>query len=560
MTGERMWDAVVVGSGLGGLTCAAYLAAAGMSVLVLEQHDVAGGNAHVFRRRRSYEFDVGVHYLGDCGPGGTLPMILGGVGVADRVTFRPMDADGFDRIVLPGLTFDVPADWGRYRDRLIAAFPAEAAGIDLYLTVCRAVAGVQPDEPLMRTWRRRTLADLFAHCGLSARVRTVLAAQSGNYGLAPADAPVLVHARMLGHYLRGAAFPEGGGQVLVAALVEAIEADGGEVRTRCAVRRIDVEDGRAAGVTLHDGTRIRAGVVVSNADYRRTVLELTEGFSPATVAKAEASRPSSALAVLYVGLGRTLPERGNHNVWWYRGDDIEAWYAGLSGGASGEVDMAFCSFASIKDPGNPAVCPPGHANFQVMTVCPPGYDWLGVPGGPAGGVPYRRDPAYQRVKSRLTDAMLDAAEQVLGPVRADVTHLELATPLTQERYTGSTGGTPYGIGRWGNAVAARPDFRTTIGGLFLTGQSTRYGSGVAGVMLGGVVCAGEVLGRPLLDDVTAGAVSADPARLPERPEGWDPLAVSRGVARRSARGLARIGGHRTISPAVTATPARAGST
>ncbi|MFF0471517.1 FAD-dependent oxidoreductase [Micromonospora zamorensis] len=301
MAEQRIWDAVVVGSGLGGLTCAAYLPAAGMSVLVLEQHDVAGGNAHVFRRRRSYEFDVGVHYLGNYGPGGTLPTILGGVGPAGRVTFRPIDADGFDCIVLPGLTFDVPAGWQRYRDRLVATFPAEAAGIDVFLTVCRAVAGEEPDAELLRIWRHRTLADLFAHCGLSARARTVLAAQSGNYGLAPVDASVLVHARMLGHYLRGAALPEGGGQMLVAGLVEAIEADGGEVRTRCAVRRIDVEDGPATGVTLADGTRIRAGVVVSNADYRRTVVELTDGFSAATVAKAAASRPSAALAVLYVG-------------------------------------------------------------------------------------------------------------------------------------------------------------------------------------------------------------------------------------------------------------------
>ncbi|MEK8104488.1 FAD-dependent oxidoreductase [Micromonospora sp. M12] len=75
---ERHWDAIVVGAGLGGLVCAAYLAADGRQVLVTEQHDVVGGNSHVFRRRRAYEFDVGVHYLGDCGPDGVLPAILAG--------------------------------------------------------------------------------------------------------------------------------------------------------------------------------------------------------------------------------------------------------------------------------------------------------------------------------------------------------------------------------------------------------------------------------------------------------------------------------------------------
>ncbi|MGW4234852.1 FAD-dependent oxidoreductase, partial [Streptomyces sp. NPDC004980] len=85
--GGGHWDAVVVGAGLGGLTTAAYLATAGRRVLVLEQFSVVGGNSHVFRRRRSYEFDVGVHYLGDCAPGGVIPSVLGGLGLRDRVEF-----------------------------------------------------------------------------------------------------------------------------------------------------------------------------------------------------------------------------------------------------------------------------------------------------------------------------------------------------------------------------------------------------------------------------------------------------------------------------------------
>jgi phytoene dehydrogenase-like protein len=561
MGGRSDRDVVVVGGGLGGLTCAAYLAAAGMSVLVLEQHDVVGGNAHVFRRRRSYEYDVGVHYIGDCGPGGTLPAILGGLGVAERVTFRSMDPDCFDRVVLPGLTLDVPADWGRYRDRLVAAFPAETTGIDDFLAVCRGVAeatlvpvggaGAHPDPrtaPAVLAWRRRSLGELFDHCGLSARLRTVLAAQSGNYGLAPAQAPLIVHARMIGHYLRGAAFPVGGGQTLVAALVESIEADGGELRTRAEVRRIEVERGRAVAVTLADGTRIPAGAVVSNADYRRTVLELTDGFSATTVAKAAASVPSAALAVLYLGLDRPLPARGNHNLWWYRGDDIERWYAGLATGRLDEVGMIFCSFSSTKDPDNRVACPPGHTNLQVMTLCPPGSEWLGVPEGPASGVRYRRDPAYRRAKQHLTDLLLDAAEAALGPFRDHLVHAEVATPLTQERYTRSTGGTPYGLARWGTSSTARPDVRTTLDGLYVVGQSTRHGSGVTAAMVSGVTCAGEILGRPLLDETTAGARLGDPDRLPHRPPHWDPLAVSRGAARRDARGLARTGARHPDSP------------
>ena len=77
------WDAVVIGSGLGGLACAAYLTAAGKRTLVLEAHYVAGGNSQVFRRRhhgRAYEFDVGLHYIGECGAEGSITRILRGIG------------------------------------------------------------------------------------------------------------------------------------------------------------------------------------------------------------------------------------------------------------------------------------------------------------------------------------------------------------------------------------------------------------------------------------------------------------------------------------------------
>ncbi|MFF9667315.1 phytoene desaturase family protein, partial [Streptomyces althioticus] len=291
--GEERYDAIVVGSGLGGLVSAAYLAADGRRVLVLEQHDVAGGNAHVFRRRRKYEFDVGTHYIGDCGPNGIFPAILSGLGVRDRVTFRPMDNEqGFDRIITPTATLDVPAGWDAYRDRLRAALPEEAEGVDRFVHIARTVSGAtreslvghhmvelfreQPDT--MRWARRsRSLAEALDHCGLSPKARTLVAAQAGNYGTMPDGITFAEHAAMLDHYMRGAYYPEGGGQMLVAAFVEALESYGGELRTRCEVRRILIEQGHATGVELADGTRISAPLVISNADYRRTVLDLCGG-------------------------------------------------------------------------------------------------------------------------------------------------------------------------------------------------------------------------------------------------------------------------------------------
>jgi len=223
MTTEQ-WDAVVVGSGPGGLTTAACLASAGKRVLVLERHDVAGGNMQVFRRNHArpdgghdwFEFDVGVHYIGECGPGGLFPAVFNALGIGDRLHFRRLDDDGFDTLTFPDFTFRVPASWEEYERRLVEQFPTERAGIERCMTVLREVAEQSRDifggeRPTFDLWAHRTLHELFSECELSQQAVAVLDHWSGLYAGGPKQSIVLMHAGIINHYMGGAYYPEGGG-------------------------------------------------------------------------------------------------------------------------------------------------------------------------------------------------------------------------------------------------------------------------------------------------------------------------------------------------------------
>ncbi|MBW2271916.1 MAG: NAD(P)/FAD-dependent oxidoreductase [Deltaproteobacteria bacterium] len=544
---RESFDAIVVGSGLGGLCTAAYLCASGRRTLVLEGHYIAGGNSQVFRRKhggREFEFDVGIHYIGECGRDGSITAVLNGVGLAERVIFRPLDSDGYSNLHLPDFSFRIPFGWDRYRARLLETFPGEHAGLTPVLDVMQGVAeashrlgrgeldfaDMADESPIFLQWGLRPVTELFAEHRISDRAATVLLGEQGCYAVRPSETPVVMAAGLTDHFLRGAYYPVGGGQVIAARLVEAIRAYGGEVRTQCPVQRIRVEKGRVLGVVAGKKNQrpmeIDAPVVVSGADLKRTFSELVgeEHWAPESLERVRSLEMAVPLFCAYLMLDVDLADLGmtNSNHFILGDYDLEGIYDELDRGEISSKAMCYLTAASLKDPASRNIAPAGYTNLQIMTLVPRSYDVWGVERGPAEGGRYHRDPEYRKRKNALMDQLIQSSEQLIPDLRKHIVWKEAATPVSQERFTHSTGGTSYGVEMSCSQVGPmRVGPRTEIEGLFLCGASTPSGPGISGVMRGGVATAAEVLETDLLKPILAGEVFGDRSALPELREDWD---------------------------------------
>ncbi len=518
---EETFDVVVVGAGLGGLTAAALLARRGKHVLVLDQHALAGGNATIFKRGR-YTFDIGVHYIGGCDPGGPIPQILQAAGT-EPVVFESLDPDGFDTLVYPDFLFRVPEGIDRYRDRLVQYFPDETNGIDRYVKFLRLIEARQrtglerkrtlralPRSLRLARWANKTFKDLLDSCTDDPWLQAVLAGQHGDYALPPSRASAFAGAGLALHYLQGAYFPRGGGQVVADALADAIERHGGKILLMARALRILTEAGRVVGVELesrHVGRRtLRAATVISNADLKRTYLDLLDPteLRNGTLERIRNYEMAPALGMLYLGYGRDLRAE-NHpatNYWIYPTYDYEADYATVRAGEFPLRPFAYISLASLKDPTHEGLAPPGVTNMQVMSLAPQRPESWGVTSGEARSGAYRNRSAYLDIKESYGQRLLTTASRIFPDLPENILFRELATPLTQSRYTGSTGGTSYGIAATpAQYLRHRPGFRTEIEGLYLCGSSTRTGHGIGGVTLSGLFTAATIIDRSLVQEV-----------------------------------------------------------
>jgi prolycopene isomerase len=493
------YDAIVVGSGLGGLACAALLARAGQRVLIAERHDRPGGCAHAFRRH-DYLFDSAVHLVGGCAPSGTsaggLPyQLLRTVGAVDALEFEEIDP--IYTAAFPGVELRPRSGIDEFLRSHVEAFPAERKGLHSLVAECLALQTEvrSADEfaaplevmrhprrfPTLLRHRRATLAQVMdAHLG-DPRAKAAFAAFWPYLGLPPGRVSFLYFATMLLSYVaEGSFYCRGGFQRVAEALADVVERAGGELLLRAPVARIELETGRAVGVRLASGQRPRAAVVVSNADLRQTAQDLLapEAIPAALRDRISQLQPSISAFVAYLATSLDLRALGlTHETFVYGDIDHDAGYARTLAGAP---DWWSATAPTLADP---SLAPPGEHLLTLTTLAP----WA--------------SPAEWRArKPGFLERALALAERRLPGLRASLLFAEGGTPSTLLDYTANSEGAIYGWALSPDQIGrGRPANATGIPGLWLAGHWAQPGGGVYGVLSSGVNAARAILGPEYAD-------------------------------------------------------------
>jgi all-trans-retinol 13,14-reductase len=509
---NQKWDAIVIGSGLGGMTTAALLAKAGKKVLILERHYVPGGFTHTFKRK-GFEWDVGVHYVGQVQDSKSiLRKIFNYVG-DNKIKWAPMGSV-YDRAIIEGDHYEFVVGREEQIQKLVEYFPKEEKAIRQYMKLVSSVAassawffGEKTMPPFLSNtigrllrfrfekYSKFTTLEVLNKLTTNKKLISVLTIQCGNYGLAPNESSFGIHSVVVDHYINGGCYPSGGARSIQKAILEGFHTLGGTLVLQAEVRNFVMEKDKVVGVELVDGQKFFAPKVISNTGVRNTFKKLLppEFSIPENIKSALYDvKPSAAHVCLYIGLSASDSELNlpKNNIWIYDDYDFSKLDQASNGDPLSNRGLTYICFPSSKDP---QWKDKSKATIQVIAPC--SYervrDWQEKPQGDRGN-------DYLEYKNAITKKLTQKLLTVVPQVKGKIAFSELSTPLSTKHFSNYSTGEIYGLEHTPKRFTykfLRP--QTFIKGLYLTGQDI-VTVGVGGALYSGVLAATKVLNKSVM--------------------------------------------------------------
>ncbi|KAL7489223.1 hypothetical protein ACHAW6_014821 [Cyclotella cf. meneghiniana] len=504
------WDVIVIGSGVGGLTAAALLAKEGKKVLVLEQHDIAGGNLHTFTEK-GYEFDTGLHYVGGKIGDKKSPFRRQLDYVTDgEVEWERMD-DVYDVAVVNDERFNFHSDWTVLKNDLKQKFPQECSAIDTFFALVVKATRLFPvfivlkrlPGPVFRLCLRlfssslgiftKTTKEVLDSITNNPKLAGVLSYAYGDYGETPSRGAFAMHSLIYTHYEGGAFYPVGGPLKVASSIVKVIEKWNGKVLVRAPVSSILIDQrNRAFGVEVK-GKQIFANTIISSvgapSTFGKLLPENHQGLVSPIIDAMKNEKIASNMTLMSMFVGIKDPDESldlpKQNIWVYNSWDFDGNADKFKEDFTKPASF-FISFSSAKDPTYRSRNP----GKQVALVIGPGF-FDHVANFQNKRVKHRGEE-YEAIKKKWESVFMDVLLKEFPMLRDRIDFVEFGSALSNDFYLGTHQGAVYGLAHTPERFLQqwlRP--KTPITNLYLTGQDV-CSCGIGGALIGGYLCAFDV--------------------------------------------------------------------
>lgn len=484
-----MSKVVIIGSGLGGLSCGCILAKNGHEVIVLEQDDKIGGCLQCFSRG-GVSFDTGMHYIGSMLKGQTLDTLTRFLGIRDSFSLSQLDPSGFDIISFGGEHYRFANGEEPFIDSLAEHFPDSRDELRHYYELTERVAASSAfhtlsdyDNHEMTTeFQARSADEVIADIVKDERLQQVLASEQLLYAGRKGYTPFFTHALISDFYAQSAFRIIGGSDKVAHAMAAEIAKNGGKVLVRERVSRIECDEKRATAVLTTNGNRYEGDIIISSLHPSRTI-ELVQSplIRPAYRHRIEQMGNTIGAFTVYIKFKKHHVKYLNSNLYIYRGPTT--WGCEQYDERSWPKSVLFMHQANepLQQYAETAEALT-YMNFSDVSR------WLGTHTG-------RRGAEYEAFKRNKAERVIDVLETEMPGIRDCIEQYYTSTLLTYLDYTGTPSGAMYGIAKNINAIdGGNISCRTRIPNLLLTGQSIAS-HGMLGTLAGSLITCSEVLGR-----------------------------------------------------------------
>jgi all-trans-retinol 13,14-reductase len=478
---ENEYDVIIVGAGIGGLTCGALLAKKGYKVLVLEQHYQVGGFCSSFTRK-GFVFNSGVEDVSGLWEKGPVTHLLSELGLRKEELF----VKNTRRVIYKGRAIDIPNSFDQLIELFKNMFPKEEKSIDAFFSEAKKAyeecykevplyGSPLPAELIVRVmgekklldypkehphfydWMSKTYKQKLDEYFKNEDLKTLLCSLLGYIGSEPEKiSAASALTASLSYFIYGGYYPRGGAQNFANILRKFIEDRGGEVLLMRRVDKILVDSGRAVGVRCGDKV-FKAPIVVANANAKKVFLELIgeEHLDKNFMEYIKSLRMSPSAFMVFLGV------------------DMD-----LSNYPTIIVDLDSEIHITINSNADPRLAPKGKASVTITTLA--NYH----------DFPERGTREYVEKKRKLAEELIQKAEKIIPGLSKHIVVQDAATPKTLERYTLIPEGAIYSFDQ--SIDTKRPYFKAPVKGLYLVGASTFPGGGIEAVVISGTICANDI--------------------------------------------------------------------